>query len=125
SGTANLYAPANDPFVIKVGATDDRGTVDLSDDAIAPFSAYGTDETGQAKPDLVAPGTNLIAPLPDVNSLTSSTDHPANQENNYYFRMSGTSMSAPVVAGAALLLLQSNPNLNPDQVKYRLKATAN
>ncbi len=124
NGTANLYAPANDPFVITVGATDDRGTAGLSDDTVAPFSAYGTDETGAAKPDLVAPGTNIIAPLPDTGQLTIPVNHPANVVNSYYFRMSGTSMAAPVVAGAALLLLQSNPNLNPDQVKYRLKATA-
>ena len=34
-------------------------------------------------------------------------------------------MSTPVVAGAVALLLQDEPNLSPDQVKYRLKATAN
>ena len=37
-----------------------------------------------------------------------------------YFRISGTSMAAPMVTGTIALLLQDEPNLNPDQVKYRL-----
>jgi serine protease AprX len=41
-----------------------------------------------------------------------------------YFRMSGTSTASPVVAGAAALILQQNPSLTPDQVKYRLIKTA-
>ena len=124
NGTSTLYPPANDPFVITVGATDDHTTVSLSDDNVASFSAYGTDERGQAKPDLVAPGKNLIAPLPSNNLLTMANQHPQNRVNSNYFRMSGTSMAAPVVAGAVALLLQHEPNLNADQVKYRLKATA-
>ncbi len=39
--------------------------------------------------------------------------------------MSGTSMAAPMVSGAIAVLLQDEPNLTPDQVKYRLMATAN
>jgi serine protease AprX len=125
NGSATLYPPANDPFVITVGATDDMNTVGLTDDVVAAFSAYGVDEAGQLKPDLVAPGSNIIAFLPDTNQLTISVEHPENQVNANYFRMSGTSMSAPIVAGGAAILLQKDPGLTPDQVKYRLKASAN
>jgi serine protease AprX len=124
NGTSTVYPPANDPFVITVGATDDHGTTGLADDAVAHYSAYGIDETGAVKPDLVAPGTNIIGLLPNNDLLRISRDHPDNRINSNYFRMSGTSMAAPVVAGAAALLIESNSNLTPDQIKYRLKATA-
>jgi len=125
SGSLNIFAPANDPFVITVGATNDKGTVSLADDSVATYSAYGLTESGFSKPDLVAPGTNLVSLLPNNSRLTISQQHPANRVNGNYFRMSGTSMAAPLVSGAAALLLQSNPNLTPDQVKNRLKQTAN
>jgi serine protease AprX len=125
NGTSTLYPPANDPFVITVGATDDKNTIDFNDDIVSTFSAYGQDDLGRTKPDLVAPGRNIIAYLPDTNQLTIPVQHPEGVVSSNYFRMSGTSMAAPIVSGAAALLLQSNPNLTPDQVKYRLMATAN
>ena len=121
-GSNGLYPPANDPFAITVGAVDDKGTVSTSDDTVASFSSYGT-TAGMTKPDLVAPGVNIVSLLPSLNS-TVAVQHPDHKVSNQYFRMSGTSMSAPVVSGAIALLLQSNPNLTPDQLKYRLKATA-
>jgi serine protease AprX len=124
NGPVPVYPPANDPFVITVGATDDKGTPDLADDSLATFSAYGTTEDGFAKPDLVAPGYNVISLLASPNAKLY-LKHPKNRINPNYYRMSGTSMAAPVVSGAAALLLQSNPALNPDQVKYRLMASAN
>jgi serine protease AprX len=124
SGYGELYPPANDPFVITVGATDDEGTSNITDDVVATFSAYGSDETGATKPDLVAPGRNIVAHLLNTN-MGIALAHPANKLPSQYFRMSGTSMAAPMVSGAVALLLKDEPLLNPDQVKYRLMTTAN
>jgi serine protease AprX len=123
-GGGAIYPPANDPFVITVGAVNDKGTVVLADDALASFSGFGNSENGAVKPDLVAPGTNIIARLVNQN-MGLAAAHPANKVGNQYFKMSGTSMAAPMVSGAAALLLQDEPGLTPDQVKYRLMTTAN
>ncbi len=125
-GSYKLNSPANDPFVITVGAVDDKGTTTIADDELAKFSAYNITEDGFAKPDLVAPGRNLVALLSaDDNNLAS--DYPSNKltgsEATYYYKMSGTSMASAVVAGAAALLLQDEPTLTPDQVKQRLLST--
>ena len=119
-----VYPPANDPFVITVGATDDKGTSSLSDDVMTSFSAYGTTSDGFVKPDLVAPGRNIVARMVNSN-MGMAQAHPTNVVNQTYFRMSGTSVSAPMVSGAVAILLQAEPALTPDQVKYRLMATAN
>ncbi len=127
-GGNQIYAPANDPFLITVGAADDRGTATLTDDRVASFSAYGTTSDGFAKPDLVAPGKDIVSLLSSDDS-NLAREHPANKlltwAGNAYFRMSGTSVAAPMVAAAAALILETEPYLTPDQVKYRLLATAN
>ncbi len=124
NGSETIYPPANDPFVITVGAMDDKGTAAITDDQLASFSAYGKIENGSVKPDLVAPGKNIIARIVNLN-MGLAGSHPANIVGSQYFRMSGTSMAAPMVSGAVALLLQDEPSLTPDQVKYRLMATAN
>ena len=127
NGAGTLYPPANDPFVITVGAADDRGTASITDDQVSTFSAYGTSPDGFNKPDLVAPGRDIVSLMGNsgMGMPLAHPDHIVNYNTYLYFRLSGTSAAAPIVAGAAALLLQDEPTLTPDQVKYRLMATAN
>ena len=116
-------APANDPFIIVVGATDEKGTSAYTDDTAADFGAYGVTGEGFIKPDIFAPGANIISVLSGQSSWDETA--PDRVVDGTYFRLSGTSMAAPMVTGTVALLLQDEPNLTPDQVKYRLlKATS-
>ena len=67
----------------------------------------------------------MTYPLMGNYGMGLSANHPENIVDGNYFMMSGTSVAAPIVSGAAALLLEDEPNLTPDQVKYRLMATAN
>ncbi|MCB9418332.1 MAG: S8 family serine peptidase [Ardenticatenaceae bacterium] len=114
-------APANDPYIITVGASEENGNSNRADDYMAVFSSRGVTMDGYNKPEIIAPGRNIVATL--SNKSWWRNDYPSNFVENMYFRASGTSMSAPMVSGAVALLLQSEPNLTPDQVKYRLTHT--
>jgi len=119
-----VVTPGIDPYVITVGATDDRGTVSRRDDMFAWFSAWGSADSN-AKPDLVAPGRRLVSlrvPGSALDTLFPDRIVVA-QNGSTYFRLTGTSMATGVVSGAAALLLQRRPNLTPDQVKALLVGT--
>ncbi len=116
-----LAAPANDPFFITVGASMENFSGDRTNDAIAPFTARGVTPDGFTKPEIMAPGKDIISIL--AASSTWENENPERVVDSEYFRISGTSMAAPMVSGAAALLLQAEPNLTPDQVKYRLMQT--
>ncbi len=122
NGTLNPYAAA--PWVVSVGATDEKGR-------LASFSSRGVFGNAQFSPSLVAPAVNVVslrspASQDGVTNLSAGADStrltPA--EIPYYTTMSGTSFSAPQVAGAIALMLEANPSLNPAQIKMILQRTA-
>ncbi len=118
-----LAAPANDPFVITVGASNEKGDSSRKNDSIASFTAYDESADGYLKPDLMAPGVDIVSVL-SINSLWRTQHADRVTADGQYFRLSGASMATPMVTGAVALLLQAEPKLTPDQVKYRLLQSA-
>jgi serine protease AprX len=117
-----VYAPANDPYVISVGALDQGSASDRLDDAAAVFSATGPTLDGFAKPDLLAPGRRIVSLLPSATTLGRQAPAVNVVAPGLAF-MSGTSFAAPQVAGAAAILLQQHAGWTPDQVKWVLTRT--
>ena len=124
SGTVD--SPGIDPYVITVGATDDRATNTIDDDILGFFSSWGSSNSATSKPDVVAPGRRIIS-LRDPGSYLDLTypDHITLAQNGAtYFRLTGTSMATAVASGAAALILQQQPGLSPDNIKGLLVGTA-
>ena len=122
-GAMTIGVPGNNPYVITAGAFTDNYTPEYwDDDYIAPFSAAGPTLDGFVKPDLVAPGAHMVSTMMPWSYLHQN--HQANLIAPTYFSMAGTSQAAAVVSGVSALILSRNPDLSPEQVKYRLMATA-
>ena len=81
------------------------------------YSGRGPSLYEMKKPDLVAPGTDII-------SCNAFFERRGWRYRNAYAEKSGTSMATPIVSGAAALLLQKYPYLNNEQVKRKLLHTA-
>jgi serine protease AprX len=123
-----ITTPAVDPYVITVGALDDNGTPLRTDDLMATFSSRGrTLFDNLSKPDLVAPGRKMVSlrsPGSELDALFPDRQVTVlGALSADYYRLSGTSMAAPVVSGTIALMFERNPTLTMSQVKKRLKSS--
>lgn len=129
-----IFSPSSSPDVICVGSTSyrtqfvnylgEKKVYDSGQKGIrSPFSAMGPTLDGRIKPDVMAPGQNIISSYStffinnpkNVNaSVKSDVRHFEYNGRTYAWNANaGTSMSAPVVTGAIALWLQANPTLTP------------
>jgi serine protease AprX len=119
----SITSPGNAQGAVTVGAADTKGTLARSDDGIASFSSRGpTRFERYIKPDVVAPGFQIASLL--AGDSTLALKYPTLKIGTSYFRLNGTSQAAPVVSGAAALMLQANASLTAHQVKGILQFTA-
>mgnify|MGYP001744811192 FL=1 len=129
-----IFSPSSSPDVICVGSTSyrtqfvnylgEKKVYDNGQKGIrSPFSAMGPTLDGRIKPDVMAPGQNIISSYStffinnpkNVNaSVKSDVRHFEYNGRTYAWNANaGTSMSAPVVTGAIALWLQADPTLTP------------
>lgn len=113
TGEGSTECPGNIyQSVIGVGATDINDNVAYYSSGQLMYSSYYGSPAGwpttYMKPEISAPGDNVIVPYP----------------GNTYVYWSGTSFASPTAAGAAVLMLSGNPSLNPDQIRTALENTS-
>ena len=141
SVAAGNDGPDNDGFSgmgssslsITVGSTDDQNTIERSDDTIAAYSSRGprkdngdNNPVNELKPDVTAPGSNIIQAEGCVSSGGCNNNIPGQDasSNSYTGRGSGTSYATPAVTGVIALMIEANPSLDPLIIREILKKTA-
>lgn len=94
----------------------------------APFTSPGPTADGRLKPDISAPGYYLYSSrstdVTATNFGTIGTNGNAPTDNTHYTGLAGTSMAAPVTAGAVALMMESNPSLTSEQIGDSIRNTA-
>lgn len=132
----NILFPASAKNVISVGSTSYPRTLTdfrgypieynyLTDDRRSGFSSMGPTIQGFTKPDVMAPGENIISAMssfylesdPDNAAVSPDKERFQHDGRKYAWTVtSGTSMSAPVVTGVIALWLEACPTLTPSQI---------
>ena len=125
-GPGTVTLPGQSRKIITVGSSDDHRLTQIRGISLINFSGRGPTRDCIVKPDIIAPGANIVGCMALESRLTGRRikEISAHKSSDGYIMMSGTSMSTPIVSGAVALLLEKNPRLQPNDVKYLLKKTA-
>src|SRR6185503_20903825 len=99
-----------------------NGTAATSDDVLPAWTSVGPTADGVTKPELVAPGRKIVSVR--VPGSTLDRQNPTHVEGPTTIRFSGSSEATAMAGGAAALLLQQRPELNPDETKALLVGAA-
>ena len=135
SGSDNdgLSGMGSSGLSITVGALDDKNTVNRDDDGIASYSSRGPRRDNndgnpydEMKPDVSAPGTNIIQAEACYASSSCYNRIPGQDasDNGYSGRGSGTSYATPAVSGVLALMIEANPDLDPLALREILRLTS-
>lgn len=118
AGTVRTMFPGSASFAITVGGTNDQNTVARGDD-----TNYNSFLRGPRN-DFNAMAPNLLALKPDISAPGENIISAQRNTTSTYFSSSGTSMATPHVAGAAAIVVQARPTIDPGSLKDLLKRNA-
>ncbi|MEO1576984.1 MAG: S8 family serine peptidase, partial [Pseudomonadota bacterium] len=109
STSPTITHPATAYNLLAVANMNDRGTTDRTDDVRSSSSSVGPTVNNRRKPDISAPGTNIMSTNNSWSGAASGNSDPncwnaAARVGDNFQRCSGTSMAAPHVAAAGVLL---------------------
>lgn len=124
-----IGTPANVDCAISVAAYQPRVVLPTTSGggAMADFSSYGPTINETMKPEISAPGKNIVSSISSYTNQFSGTYTRTisfNGRDYKFASLSGTSMSSPFVTGVVALILQANPYLSPAQIKEILMQSA-
>ncbi|MDR1725815.1 MAG: S8 family peptidase [Bacteroidales bacterium] len=122
----SIGEPAIGDGMIAVAAYQGQNRTSTAPSNIAPFSSTGPNLNGAMKPEIAAPGYNVVS---GYSSFTTDSYIPVrtvtfNGRTYPFVKASGTSMSCPMVSGVIALMLEANPKLTSAQVREILIETA-